>query len=118
VDDNEANRKLARDVLRAGGVRTLEAASAREAIAIASARRPDVVLMDLRLPDMDGADAARQLSRSRATADIPVVALTSSVHGADAEWARSAGFAGCLRKPISVRDFVGQVRAYCLGAGS
>ena len=118
VDDNDANRKLARDVLRAGGFSTLEAGSAEQAIALAAERRPDVVLMDLRLPDMDGADAARRLASRPGTAGIPIVALTSSAFGAGGEWVREAGFAGYLEKPISVREFADQVRAYCLGESS
>jgi two-component system cell cycle response regulator DivK len=74
--------------------------------------------MDLRLPDMDGAAAARRLARGASTADIPVVALTSSAFGAGGEWIREAGFAGYLEKPISVRAFANQVRAYCLGGSS
>jgi two-component system, cell cycle response regulator DivK len=113
VDDNDANRKLAVDVLRAGGFSILEARSGEEAIALATEHLPDVVLMDLRLPDTDGADAARRLGREPRTAEIPVVALTSSAYGAGGEWVREAGFAGCLEKPISVREFANQVREYC-----
>ena len=76
VDDNEKNLKLARDVLQAAGFRTLEAETGAEAIALAAEHLPDVILMDLRLPDMDGADAARALSGAAETAGIPVVALT------------------------------------------
>jgi two-component system, cell cycle response regulator DivK len=61
VDDNEKNLKLARDVLRAAGLQTLEAASGAEGIALAAEHLPDVILVDLRLPDMDGTDAARKL---------------------------------------------------------
>ena len=118
VDDNDANRKLARDVLRAGGFATLEAGSGAEAIALAAERRPEVVLMDLRLPDMDGVDAARRLGREPETAGIPVVALTSSVYGAGDEWVHAAGFAGYLEKPISVREFANRVREYCAGGPS
>jgi two-component system cell cycle response regulator DivK len=118
VDDNGPNRKLARDVLRSGGFTTLEAESAGEGIALATEHRPDVVLMDLRLPDMNGADAARQLARTPRAAGIPIVALTSSVVGGGGAWIREAGFAGYLEKPISVREFAGQVREYCLGGGS
>jgi CheY-like chemotaxis protein len=117
VDDNDANRKLASDVLRAGGFSTLEAGSGGEAIALATEHRPDVVLMDLRLPDTDGADAARRLAREPRTAEIPVVALTSSAYGAGNEWIRAAGFVACLEKPISVREFANQVRAFCSGRG-
>ena len=74
--------------------------------------------MDLRLPDMDGADAARRLASRPGTAGIPIVALTSSALGAGGDWVREAGFAGYLEKPISVREFAAQVRAYCLGESS
>ena len=66
VDDNELNRKLARDVLRAPGFETIEAASGEEAIAIARSALPDVILMDLRLPDMDGSEALLRLRADRA----------------------------------------------------
>jgi two-component system cell cycle response regulator DivK len=111
VDDNEKNRKLARDVLQADGFRTLEAASGAEGIALATARRPDVILMDLRLPDMDGTDANRKLGDRPETAQTPVVALSSLPREGD--WFLAAGFAGYLEKPISVRDFPDQVRRYC-----
>ena len=77
VDDNAKNLKLARDVLVAAGFRTLEAATGAEGIALADEHLPDVVLMDLRLPDMDGTDAARKLAQRGRTAAIPVVALSS-----------------------------------------
>jgi len=111
VDDNEKNRKLARDVLRADGFRTLEASSGVEGIALATEHVPDVILMDLRLPDMDGTDVARKLDDQAGTAQIPVVAFSSLPHGGD--WFLAAGFAGYLEKPISVRGFADQVRRYC-----
>ncbi len=77
VDDSDLNRKLARDVLRASGLATLEAASGEEAIELARARLPDVILMDLRLPDLDGTEAVRRLEAHPATARIPVVAVTA-----------------------------------------
>ena len=77
MDDNAKNLKLARDVLRAAGFRTLEAATAAEGIALADEHLPDVILLDLRLPDMDGTDAARKLADGARTAAIPVVALSS-----------------------------------------
>jgi two-component system cell cycle response regulator DivK len=113
VDDNEKNLKLARDVLRAAGFRILEAASGSEAIAIAAEHLPDVILMDLRLPDMDGTDAARKLGDTARTARIPVVVLSSSPHGGDGDWFLAAGFAGYLEKPFSVREFPDEVRRYC-----
>jgi len=77
VDDNEKNLKLARDVLRFAGFRTLEAATGGEGVSLAVEHLPDVILMDIRLPDMDGTDAARQLKVDERTARIPIVALTS-----------------------------------------
>jgi len=113
VDDNETNRKLARDVLRAAGLRTIETASGRETLALAAERRPDVILLDLRLPDMDGVEVARRLQGEADTASIPVVAL-SALRGADEGASlRTAGFAGCLEKPIDVGRFPAQVRSYC-----
>ena len=114
VDDNERNLKLARDVLRAAGFRTLEAASGAEGIALAAEGLPDVVLLDLRLPDMDGADVASKLRDGARTARIPVVAL-SALRVDDSEWLLAAGFVGYLEKPISVRELGEQVRSYCDG---
>jgi two-component system cell cycle response regulator DivK len=113
VDDNEKNRKLARDVLRAAGFRTFEAASGGEAIALATERLPDVILMDLRLPDMDGPDAARRLTEGARTARIPVVALSAQPLESGADWFLAAGFAGYIEKPIDVTGFADQVRRYC-----
>jgi two-component system cell cycle response regulator DivK len=110
VDDNEKNLKLACEVLRHAGIDTLRAATAGEAIATATARAPDVVLMDIRLPDMDGTEAVRQLKADARTAAVPVVALTSFAMKGDRERFLAAGFDGYIEKPISVREFPGQVR--------
>jgi two-component system, cell cycle response regulator DivK len=113
VDDNATNLKLARDVLLAAGFRTLEAATGSEGIALAGEQLPDVILMDIRLPDMDGRDAARKLADGARTSAIPVVAFTSLALDRDAAWLREAGFSGYLEKPISVQEFPDQVRGYC-----
>jgi two-component system cell cycle response regulator DivK len=113
VDDNEKNRKLARDVLRAAGLRTLEAARGDEAIALAAKRRPDVILLDLRLPDMDGMDVARGLRGGAGTRRIPVVALSASAYAGGSDRLLAAVFSGYLEKPIDVRAFPDQVRSYC-----
>jgi two-component system cell cycle response regulator DivK len=112
VDDNERNLKLHRDVLRAAGLRTLEAATGAEAIALATTHAPDVILMDLGLPDMDGTDAARALAEDERTEQIPVVALTSLRLEDEGDRLRVAGFAGYLEKPISVTAFPEQVRRH------
>lgn len=116
IDDSDANRKLARDVLRADGFLTLEAATGTEGIALAVAHVPDVILMDLRLPDMDGAEATRTLKDDRRTARIPVVAMSAMSLDERAEWLEAAGFAGSLEKPIRVGTFPEQVRGYCFDA--
>jgi two-component system, cell cycle response regulator DivK len=113
VDDNDKNLKLTRDVLGASGFRTLEAASAADGIALAVEHLPDVILMDLGLPDMDGTDAARKLGDGARTAQIPVVALSSLPLEGTGDWFLAAGFAGYLEKPFSVRRFPDQVRRFC-----
>jgi len=113
VDDNEKNLRLARDVLRFAGFRTVEAASGGEGVSRAIEQLPDVILMDIRLPDMDGTEAARQLKSDERTAAIPVVALTSLAMKGDRESFLEAGFDGYLEKPISVLELPGQVRSFC-----
>ena len=115
VDDNEKNRKLARDVLRAAAFRTIESASAADGIALAAEHVPDVILLDLQLPDMDGTHAVRKLADEARTARIPVVALSSLPLEDGDDWFLAAGFAGYLGKPIRVVEFPDQVRAYCRG---
>ena len=116
VDDNDWNRKLVRDLLREAGFRTLEAATGVDAIALASEHAPNVVLMDLRLPDIGGADAARRLGNDERTAAIPVVALSALPLEGNEDWLRAAGFAGWIEKPIRVATFAEQVREYCSDA--
>jgi two-component system cell cycle response regulator DivK len=113
IDDNERNRKLARDVLRAARFRTLEAATAAEGIALASEHLPDVVLMDLRLPDADGTDAVRTLRAEPRTSRLPIVAMTAlPVDGRD-DWLFDAGFAGYIVKPFDTDAFPDVVRGFC-----
>lgn len=114
VDDDERNGRLVRDVLEAAGLVAVTAATAAEAIGIARRRRPDVVLMDLRLPDLDGTEAMRLLAADERTAHVPVVA-TSAFPAAEAEpHALAAGFAGYIEKPIDVAALPQQVLALSL----
>jgi len=113
VDDNGKNVKLARDVLRFAGFRTLEARTGEEGVSLAAEHLPDVILMDIRLPDMEGTAALRQLKAEERTACIPVVAVTSFAMKGDRERFLAEGFDGYLEKPISVREFGEQVRSYC-----
>jgi two-component system, cell cycle response regulator DivK len=109
VDDNASNLKLARDVLRADGITTIEATTGAEAIEVATGGIPDVILLDLRLPDMDGLDVLHELKGRAATARIPVVALSALRTEGDPDWLLEAGF---LEKPVTVRDFPSQVREH------
>lgn len=112
VDDNEQNRKLARDVLDFAGFRTVEAHGGVEGLALAAKHRPDLVLMDIRMPDISGTEAVRKLKEDERTAAIPVVALTSSTMKGDRERFLADGFDGYLEKPIQVREFPGQIRRH------
>lgn len=112
VEDNEKSLKLARDVLRFNGFRTIEAANATDGIALAEVQLPAVILMDIQLPDMDGVAALQRIRQGPATA-IPVVALTAFAMNADGERLLDAGFDGYLVKPIDIKRFPDQVRQYC-----
>jgi CheY-like chemotaxis protein len=105
-------------VLRAAGFRTLDAVNGAQAIALAAEHVPDLVLLDLWLPDMDGIDVARQLGDGTRTRGIPVVALSALRPAPDGDELREAGFAGYLEKPISVAVFPDQVRGYCARGAS
>jgi two-component system, cell cycle response regulator DivK len=113
VDDNDRNRKLARDVLRLAGFRTLEAATAAEGIALASEHLPDVILMDLRLPDLDGSVAAGMLRAQPRTSRIPVVALTALPLDTRDDWLFEAGFVGYIQKPIDIDELPDAVQRFC-----
>lgn len=113
VDDNDRNRKLAGDVLRQARFRTLEAGTAAEGMALASEYLPDVILMDLRLPDLDGTEAARMLRAEPRTARIPVVAVSALPLDAREDWLFDTGFAGYVLKPIDIDEFPDVVRRFC-----
>ena len=120
VEDNERNLKLARDVLEFAGFAVTAVASGEEALTAARTAHPDVILMDLQLPGIDGHTALSQLRADPETAGIPVVALSAFAMQADRDRAKVSGFDGYLMKPISVRDFPDQVRGHArpLGGGA
>jgi two-component system, cell cycle response regulator DivK len=113
VEDNEKNLKLARDVLQFNGFRTLEAGTGEDAVRIASEHHPNLILMDIELPGIDGLTALQQLRANPGTAAIPIVALTASAMSADRERFMGAGFDGYITKPIDIKEFPIQVRAHC-----
>ncbi len=116
VEDNDKNMKLVRDVLQFHGFRTVEATRGEDGIALAREHFPDLILMDIALPGIDGVDATKQLKADESTASIPIVALTASVMQADRTRFVEAGFAGTIVKPIDVLKFPDQVLGYCTPA--
>jgi two-component system cell cycle response regulator DivK len=115
VEDNERNLKLLRDVLEYAGYDVRLARTGEDGVTLAVKEPPDLVLMDLQLPGIDGMEALRQLRASPRTADIPVVAVTAQAMKQDRERALEAGFNGYVEKPISVRAFPEQVRQFLAG---
>ena len=115
VEDNERNLKLLRDVLEYAGYDVRVARTGEDGVTLAVKEPPDLVLMDLQLPGIDGMEALRQLRESPRTADIPVVAVTAQAMKQDRERALEAGFDGYVEKPISVRAFPEQVRRFLSG---
>jgi two-component system cell cycle response regulator DivK len=110
VEDNEKNLKLVRDVLQYKGYQTIEATTGEEGVRLAKARIPDLVLMDIQLPGMDGITALGALRADPATRAIPVIAVTASAMTHDRKKIMAAGFDGYQSKPIKVKDFMDAVR--------
>jgi two-component system, cell cycle response regulator DivK len=118
VEDNEVNRYLARFLLEHGGFTVVTANNGLEAIEQARARRPDLILMDIQMPVMDGYEATRQLKADADLNAVPVVALTAYAMPHERERALAAGCVGQIEKPIDTRSFVAQLRGFLAGAGS
>ncbi len=112
IEDNLMNMELATDLLESAGFQVLKAERAEAGIALAIAQHPDIILMDIALPGMDGLEATRLLKRDAKTSDIPVVALTASVMLGDHSKARAAGCCGYIAKPIDTRLFATTVASY------
>lgn len=113
VEDNEMNMKLFRDVLLATGFRTLEATTGEQAVELATEHSPELVLMDIQLPDIGGIEALGRLQADTRTASVPVVALTAQAMEGDRERFLAAGFDGYLSKPVNVADLIATVKRYC-----
>ena len=110
VEDNERNRKLVRDVLAFHGYRLAEAETGEDGVRLARELHPQLVLMDIQLPGMDGIAALGQLRSDPATRTIPVIAVTASAMTQDRQKIMAAGFDGYQSKPIRVREFLDAVR--------
>jgi two-component system cell cycle response regulator DivK len=110
IEDNEKNMKLARDVLQAKGYQTLEAVTGEDGVKLAKERKPDLVLMDIQLPGINGIEAFKQIRGNAATGKIPVIALTASVTPTDRSAINAAGFDAFLGKPINLKEFLDTVK--------
>ena len=110
-EDNEKNRKLVRDVLTFKGYRLAEAETGEDGVRLAKELRPDLVLMDIQLPGINGIAALGQIREDPAIRDTPVIAVTASAMTHDRQKIMAAGFNGYQSKPINVKDFLAAVRA-------
>ena len=116
VEDNKKNLKLVRDVLQVKGYETLEAGTAEDGLKLARALAPDLILMDIQLPGMNGIDALRALRAEPATVAIPVIAITASVMQQDRQENLRTGFNGFIEKPINLRKFLDTVQQTLKGS--
>ena len=118
VEDNDKNLKLVRDVLQVKGYETIEAGNAEDGIVLARERKPDLILMDIQLPGMNGMEALKLLRADADTRDIPVMAVTASAMTQDRQKIMASGFDAYQSKPINVREFVEAVRTVLTARGS
>jgi two-component system cell cycle response regulator DivK len=109
VEDNDTSRKLVRDLLAVKGYTVVEAETGEEGVRLAQERGPSLVLMDIRLPGIDGIQALRRLRAEVATRGIPVMAMTASVMAGDRQRVLDAGFDAFQSKPIKLKDFLAAV---------
>jgi len=112
IEDNEKNLKLFRALLTSQGYDTIEARDGKEGVRLAKEQKPDLILMDIQMPVMDGVTATRLLKENPETKDIPVIALTSYAMKGDRESFLSEGFVEYIAKPIKVNEFLEVVRRY------
>jgi two-component system, cell cycle response regulator DivK len=115
VEDNPLNLKLVRDVLTFAGYDVVEAQSGEDGLRAAKEAAPDLVLMDLQLPGIDGTETMHRMRRGPLGPDVPVIAVTALAMAEDKDSASRAGFDGYVEKPISVRALPGQIEAFLNG---
>ena len=111
VEDNDKNLKLVRDILQVKGYATIEAGTAEDGIRLAREHKPDLVLMDIQLPGMNGIEALKVMRADPALAAIPAIAVTASVMQQDRNLITQAGFDGYIGKPLNLKEFLEAVRA-------
>ena len=112
VDDNEANLELFLDFLAAGGYESLHATNGRDAIDMVNKEQPDIVLLDIQLPGMDGLTVARTLKKNEMTKHVKIIALTAYVMQMDREIFMDKAFDGYIAKPVSFKEFLKALKGY------
>ena len=112
VEDQEDNRQIVRDLLTTTDYEVMEAENGEEALAAVAKQRPDLILMDIQLPVMDGYEATRRIKADPALSNIPVIAVTSYALSGDEEKARAAGCDDFVPKPFSPRQLLAKIRQY------
>ena len=112
VEDNDKNMKLVRDIVRHKGHTTLEATTGEAGVQLATLHRPDLILMDIQLPGIDGNEALRRIRAQPGLADVPVVAVSASVMPDDQRHIVNSGFDAFVPKPISLKPFVAVVERF------
>ena len=115
VEDDTKNMTLFRDLLQVSGYSTILASGGKEGIELAKAKKPDLILMDIQMPGMDGLEATRILKADATTSGIPVIALTAYAMKGDKERILQAGCDGYLAKPINTDEFLKEVAEYLSG---
>ena len=115
VEDNEDNRELVIKVLRNKGYEMVEAADGEEALEKAVAEKPDLILLDISLPKLDGYEVAKRLKAMEEFLDIPIVAFTAHAMKGDREKVIVAGFEGYISKPVNIRELPDQVKSFIRG---
>ena len=115
VEDDAKNLTLLRDVLQVSGYSTIEATDGKQAIELARAKKPGLILMDIQMPEMDGLEATRILKADATTSNIPVIALTAYAMKGDEERMLEVGCDGYLAKPIDIKEFLKEVSKYLSG---
>jgi len=112
VEDNETNMYLIRFILKNKGYQVIEAITGEEGVELALKEKPDLVIMDIQLPGIDGLETTRRIRESKAGKELPIVALTSHAMVGDKEKALKAGCTGYIEKPINTETFIAQIEEY------
>lgn len=118
VEDHEDNRRILRDLLTSADYEMIEAVTGAEGIAMAKAHRPDLILMDIQLPEIDGYEATRRIKADPELRPIPIFAVTSFALAGDEEKARAAGCVGYVTKPFSPRQLLAKIRLHLVSTES